>query len=534
MDADPRLITKYFAREPAALMGLSRASRNNIKSRVRRALRLTGAGPRIANRSRPLSSLWARRLEQLPTLPFRPALIGFIRYLDAKEIAPDDVRSEHLKAYGWELEASGMRLRPRETVLATRSAWNKAALLFPQCWPSNILMAEFRFDNRYSMLWTAFADTLREEVLQRTASVIEPALDDPDAREPIRERTAIANEYDIRRFASALALQTGRDPKTITSISDLVQVEAVTAILRFLLDRIRKKVPTARTSAGLHVASQLLCGLARNWVKVDDAHLKRLRKITKARGPRWAGQGRRGKREMTKKNRAMLHHFRDERTLARFLDLPEAMFKRLLKRKSLRRVDAAKLSCCFAIALLQVAPVRPKNGSGIKLGTNLIERGSGPSRRVFVEWEPAEVKNGAELHFELTGSVLRLFDLYTQFVRPRLCGAENLYLFPGRGSGQKDESWFSTQIANVLKEEIGVAVTGQQFRHLMGFLYLLEHPGDYETVRQFLGHSDIRTTVDFYAGMEMEDAAKTLDAVVTKRREELTGLARRSLRSRRA
>ena len=68
----------------------------------------------------------------------------------------------------------------------------------------------------------------------------------------------------------------------------------------------------------------------------------------------------------------------------------------------------------------------------------------------------------------------------------------------------------------------------------MGFLYLLSHPGDYETVRVFLGHSDIRTTVKFYIGMEMQDAAKVLDAAVSKRRAELAGRARRSLRTGRA
>lgn len=536
MEADPRIITKYFAREPAALMGLSRASRNNIRSRVRHALRKTGAGPRVANRTRPLSSLWAGRLYQLPTLPFRPALIGFIRYLDAKQIAADDVRSEHLKAYGDELEATGMRLRPRETVLATRSAWNAAAAHFPQFWSAHILAVQLRFDNHYSLPWSAFADSLHEEVLQRTAAVLDPAIDDQDALEAVSKRTASANEYDIRRFASALVLETGRNPKSITSIADLIDVESVAAILNFLLDRVRKKDPEANSSSGLHVASQLLCSLARNWVKVDEGHLKRLRKIAKRLGAKSAGQGQRkcGARKMTKKNRMMLDKFRDERTVGRFLDLPEVMFKRLLKRQPMRRIDAAKLACCFAIALLQVAPVRPKNGSGIKLGSNLIEQGIGHSRRVFVRWDPQEVKNGAELHFELTGPTLRLFDLYIQHARPRLCGAENAYLFPGRGLGPKDESWFSTQIAKFLEDEIGVRVTGQQFRHLMGFLYLLEHPGDYETVRQFLGHSDIRTTVDFYAGMQMEDAAKTLDAVVTKRRGELTGLARRPLRSRKA
>ena len=77
----------------------------------------------------------------------------------------------------------------------------------------------------------------------------------------------------------------------------------------------------------------------------------------------------------------------------------------------------------------------------------------------------------------------------------------------------------------------GHAQTAEQFRHLIGFLYLLDHPGDYETVRQFLGHTNISTTINCYAGMEMQDAAKALDKAVRKRREELAAKGRRSLRS---
>ena len=52
----------------------------------------------------------------------------------------------------------------------------------------------------------------------------------------------------------------------------------------------------------------------------------------------------------------------------------------------------------------------------------------------------------------------------------------------------------------------------------MGFIFLLENPGQYEAVRQFLGHTNISTTIAFYAGIEMQDAAKALDGTVKKRR----------------
>ena len=100
-----------------------------------------------------------------------------------------------------------------------------------------------------------------------------------------------------------------------------------------------------------------------------------------------------------------------------------------------------------------------------KDGGDLFEQGSGASRRVFVHWTPDEVKNGVELEFELTGETLELFDLYMKHARPLLCGSSNRYLFPGRGDKPKQPSWFSTQIAQNLARELGVPVTGHQFRH---------------------------------------------------------------------
>jgi integrase len=230
----------------------------------------------------------------------------------------------------------------------------------------------------------------------------------------------------------------------------------------------------------------------------------------------------------------MLREFLDEKLMARFLHLPQRSFERLLKKKELNRSDATKLSVAFAVALLSVAPVRPKNASRIMLGYNVIQTGSGGTRRVHLHFPREEVKNGMELEFELTGATLELFDIYMSLVRPLLTGAENPYLFPGHGARNKHESFFSKQIADLLRNEIGVPVTAHQFRHLIGFIYLLENPGNYEVVRRFLGHKNIATTVKFYAEMEMREAAKTLDDTISRRRAALSSLARQPTRRRKA
>jgi site-specific recombinase XerD len=128
---------------------------------------------------------------------------------------------------------------------------------------------------------------------------------------------------------------------------------------------------------------------------------------------------------------------------------------------------------------------------------------------------------------------LDLFDTYVSRVRPLLTVQENPYLFPGQGNRSKHASFLSKQIADLLRQEIGVHVTAHQFRHLVGFIYLCENPGNYEVVRRFLGHKNIATTVKFYAEMEMRVAAKTLDEAISRRRGALANLARQPARRRR-
>jgi hypothetical protein len=43
---------------------------------------------------------------------------------------------------------------------------------------------------------------------------------------------------------------------------------------------------------------------------------------------------------------------------------------------------------------------------------------------------------------------------------------------------------------------------------------LKAHPGEYEPVRQLLGHKSIKTTVEFYVGLEQEHSFKRYEAVL--------------------
>jgi hypothetical protein len=57
-------------------------------------------------------------------------------------------------------------------------------------------------------------------------------------------------------------------------------------------------------------------------------------------------------------------------------------------------------------------------------------------------------------------------------------------------------------------------------RHAAAAIYLKEHPGEWETVRQFLGHRNIQTTINFYTGLNMIQASELFSEIVKKRLDE--------------
>jgi integrase len=525
LDAAPWRILPHLRGLCHARHGIQRASWNNIVSRVRKALQVAGARVRDGRRQSHLRPEWSDIFNPLPQRPFKLSLGGFVSWLSETGIKPEQVSQETFEQYERVLQQSRMRRAARRTLLLTRRNWNRAADQFP-IWPKVKFTVHYNLDHRYALPWDAFDRQFVVEVEQRAHLLLHPDPTDESAPHPIKQVTADHQRYRIRRLASALVSATGRDPRSITSVADLVDVESARTVLTFILKRLKAGDPSLQTSMDTFLMARFICTLARHWVGVPSEHLEKLKGMARRLKPLQSG--------MRPKNRSMLREFHDERLLARFLDLPRRLFELLLKKKNLKRSDATKLSVAFAVALLSVAPVRPKNAARIMLRHNIIQTGSNGTRRVHVHFPSEEVKNGMELEFELRGVALELFDAYVGRVRPLLTCPENPYLFPGRGTRNKGEAFFSKQIADLLRNEIGVPVTAHQFRHLIGFIYLRENPGNYEVVRRFLGHKNIATTVKFYAEMEMRDAARTLDEAIGRRRAALTNLAREPSRGQRA
>jgi hypothetical protein len=81
-----------------------------------------------------------------------------------------------------------------------------------------------------------------------------------------------------------------------------------------------------------------------------------------------------------------------------------------------------------------------------------------------------------------------------------------------------------------IQQATGIRITAHQFRHAAAAIYLKHRPGDYETVRRFLGHRSIQTTIRFYIGLQAIQATEEFGKVV---RQQMNRPATNEVRTRR-
>jgi integrase len=222
---------------------------------------------------------------------------------------------------------------------------------------------------------------------------------------------------------------------------------------------------------------------------------------------------------MAPETRALLRQFDDERRLAALLNAPARVLRRAVSAKRLNRSDLVEAQAALAVQVLLDAPVRVGNLAAIDLDRHVLRSGGGRARRVHLYFPAAEVKNDRELELPLTAETVELLDLYIEHIRPRVVRSPNSFLFPGEANGPKGVGLLSSQIRDFMHRHVGLRMSAHKFRHLIGYLFLKQHPGAHEVVRQLLGHKSIDTTIRYYASLEQDEAFELYDSFLDELRD---------------
>jgi integrase len=310
----------------------------------------------------------------------------------------------------------------------------------------------------------------------------------------------------VRCAAGALVI-TGVKQQQITSLRDLVYpLDRPEAIIRFFLQRLGN----GKTSPMTQRVALTLVLVARDYCCLPEKDVERISGwATLVRLP--AQQG------LTAKNLRRLRALIQPRARAMLLNFPQELMRRAAA-PGLKPCDAARLAMyAVAMEILLICPMRRKNLAELRLDRHLYRPDPRRKRLTHLLIDAGEVKNSNAIQWPVPPESARLIEAFLTHHRPHLVEPGNPYLF-GTGDKQRCAQHLGEWLSAAVTEAIGVEFNVHLARHSAAWNFLRENPGQYEVVRQVLGHRSIQVTMAHYVGLEADSAAAHFDATVLRDR----------------
>lgn len=474
-------------------LGYSKGRWANVKTGVARAVSLVGKNYPSRN-TNPLLPQWAALLQMLP-VSLKTKVSAGARYLSGLGVDVGDVSLSDLHGYRDTILNDRMRANAEKAWDHFLWGWNRAVDQFPQNWPQ-VTIPRVEKREIYVYPFAFFPPSFEADVTAYADRMRNVNLDDDGPVRPSRPATINTRTRQLRTSASVLA-RSGVDPATITGIVRLVEVDNFKLILHFFMERAGGK-----TSAGVAQMAACLRNAARHHVKVDDEHDRKMSALCKRVSVQTGG--------LTAKNRERLRPFDDPELVRQFLCLPDTIRLQVERDKRAPAQKAVLAQVAAAIALLQATPIRIANLSAIDMRRHLK-----PQRKdVHLVISESETKNRHPVDFKIPEYALDILRWYMTEYRPHLMHEPTEALFPGRNGKHKTAHTLGVQIKDTVFKFTGHTFNVHLFRHFAGKVFLDQQPGNYEIVRQVLGHKRLDTTTSFYSGAEAKRASAVFNDVV--------------------
>jgi integrase len=482
-----------------ARAGVTAKTLANHKSNVRAALRWFGKEHDVPRRGVPLSSDWASFRERLDE-PIRSRLYSVMRYCSGRRIGPAMVDDKIFDEY-W-------RYRAETTTLATTNTWRRFII---RAWNNCAAVMGGSPLRRLAEppikvaepAWDAFPVGLRRDLDDYFAGLAKPHRTLNGKRiQPCSPGTIRTRHAELVAMAR-MAVRLGVSMESLTSLAALLHPDVTERVIDAYWQQNGAEPKTGTIDLGKKVLR-----MARETGSLDQAALDRLDEIRVA-----LEQHRR--EGMTPKNLQLIRQVLTEGVWTEVVSLPNLLMQRAHLAKDHAPIRAAiSAQLAVAIAILTFAPIRLGNLINIELGQNLIKPG-GLNTPYWLVFPNYDVKNRVDLNFRFDEPLTNLIDEYVQEFRPTLLRGTNAsWLFPGEAGQPKNKLMFSRLITECIQKATGLRPTVHQFRHAAAAIYLKHRPGDYETVRRFLGHRSIQTTVKFYCGLETMRATEDFGKLI--------------------
>jgi hypothetical protein len=145
----------------------------NMRTLVKRALILTGAGRRVRHDGTPLSPAWQALYNQLPTKRLKYALSRLIHYANQASVRPDQVNQSFLDQFVADIAKSGevknVPLRHRDSAIF----WNQSATAI-KGWPQTLLHEPVIKRVMRNLTWDQLPENLRQKLTITVHGLVAP------------------------------------------------------------------------------------------------------------------------------------------------------------------------------------------------------------------------------------------------------------------------------------------------------------------------------------------------------------------------
>jgi integrase len=430
----------------------------------------------------PLSPGWTELLAKLPKPRHGIGLSRLARYASREGIEPHRIDDAAIEGFISAVRQGSLHRKPNALHRSVSKIWNEAArqLGLAQVTVPSFRRAPKRID------WELLTPRFRRCVDKYLAWCAGSDVFAADGRpRPLAPLTLRLRRVQIHAAVTAL-ITAGTKPSEIKSLAALVAPDAFKMILRQ-----RYQGANGRENAFNRDLAEALVQIAREWVKIPAATLAELKRLLRKMPTPQSG--------LTDKNKRFLRQFDDPAVMHRFRELPKKLWTEVRGEARPNFRTLAKAQAALALGILSYMPIRLQNLTSLTFGVHLFLREE-PRAISTLEIPAAEMKNKTELAFDIPPHIAKMLIEYRDRIAAKLVGRRADRLFVNADGSPKRATTVASLIATYAMRRAGVILTPR--------VLLDAEPGSFETVRQLLGHKNLKTTANFYAGIDSRRAAR--------------------------
>jgi integrase len=473
---------------PPSHARLSAKRRANLRSDLTSAIDASGLHPILKTAGIEFDPAWAALLQSAPQLRIRNGLSRLGRWASLRKIAPEAVSEATLRQFSDHLAANTLVRNQRSSVIG---AWNLLAATRPELariqahaplnaptrTPWETLPASFRADVDNYLNWCAVPNAL-----------------DDDARVRKLAPTTLRLRRDHIHSAVTAVHAAGTNLDGLTSLEILVEPATFKRLLRKFYEADGNKL-TAYT----HGVAGTLIAVAIEWVKASAPDIAEMKKLRGRLGSLLSG--------LTDKNKSMLRRFDDPRLLHSLLQLPDKLWRKARRDLAKSKRPFIDLQCALAIDILLHTPLRMKNLAAVNFVDNL-HWPQGRGKPAMIRFDESDTKNGLALEYELPAHLADRLWTYRNEIALAVTGERPDAVFVATTGKPRTQAAITVAIEKTIMKNVGIKLTPHQFRHIAAKLALDANPGAFEAVRELLGHKNMKTTTNYYAGVDTRRAGQ--------------------------